>query len=212
MEEGYLIGGADTELLNLEAAVLVHVGVETAHVVYVVGALVVEQGYGVGVIGPAAVEGGVEIEGLGCLCEAAEGELLAVAVHEAGMEGGAAAVVVVVVGEHHVVDIAAMGIDALDVAGYPLAGMALGRGQDGYGQTTAPDGVVVAAVEQQGGAVGQDVEGGLGYACIDEMYLHLAGFPSGPRKAHEWVFGASCIGCLPVGQAGRACKGGCAKK
>ena len=106
----------------------------------------------------------------------------------------------------------AVWVHPLHVPGDPFAGVPVGGGQHRDGQFSPPDGVVVAAVEQQGGAVGQDVEGGLGYACIDEMYLHLAGFPSGPGKAHEWVFGASCIGCLPVGQAGRACKGGCAKK
>ena len=99
----------------------------------------------------------------------------------------AAAVVGVVVGEHHVVDVGLRGVDARHVAGDPLAGVLRAVGEDPDGQLAARPGLVVAAVEEHRGAVGQDPEHALRHARVDEVNLELAGLPRRELLARERV-------------------------
>ena len=200
--EGDLVGLADAELLDLHAAVFPHVVVEFGHVGAHQGA-VVEQRDRVEEFRIAAVEGAVEIQEFGGLAEAGEVVVLAVALHFVGEEGFAAAVVIVVVGEHHVVDVAAGGVDPLDVAGDPLAGVPAAVRQHRHGELAPPDGVVVAAVQQHARPVREDHEHGFGDAGVDEMDLEMAFLPAFPGFADLGIDLAGGKGLFPIQQQGR---------
>ena len=184
LAHGHLVDGADVELLHLEAVARHEVGVDLAHEDVAVGVAPL-VGDGVVEIRPAAVEGRAELERVGRLHEAAHADLLSVPLARAGAPVLAAAVVGVVVGEHHVVDVGLRGVDARHVAGDPLAGVLRAVGEDPDGQLAARPGLVVAAVEEHRGAVGQDPEHALRHARVDEVHLELAGLPRRELLARE---------------------------
>ena len=166
----------------------------------------VEQGDRIVIAGPTAVEGLVETEPLSRLAKAAQGVVLAVAHLFRGVEVLVAAMIAVVMGEHEVVHIAAPRVDALHVSGNPLAGMAVGTGQDGHSQLASPDGVMVAAVEKHRRAVGEYQKHGLGHTGVDEVHLELAAVPSLPSLTHQRVFRPAGEGRLEIKKDGGPAK------
>ena len=105
------------------------------------------------------------------------------------MESLATAVVFVVVGEVEIVDLVALRVYAHDIPRGKLPGAdgRLGRKRHFSRRAEEPHGV--AAVEQHGSAVREDVEHALGPASVDEMHLVV---PLPPRPIRSPFAGRPC--------------------
>ena len=93
---------------------------------------------------------------------------------------------------------AAVGIDPEDISGYPLAGMPVRRRQHGDSEVTPADGVMIPAVQEHGGPVGEDHEHRLRDTGVDEMNLEMTLLPAFPDFSGGRVGGSGGEGALPI--------------
>ena len=196
-----LVGGAEAEFLDLEAAVLLHISVEALHVHCRIG---VSAHRGVRdrvvVIGPAAVDGLAERQDLRRLGEAAEGVFFTVADDFLRIEFVAAGVVVVIMAQEHIVHVGDGGIDPRDIAGNPFAGTAFRARKQGDGLRPPAQRIEITAVQQHRRPVRENQEHRFRHSGINEVDLELPFFPSRPLLAGKRVLAARRKGLFPVRQ------------